>query len=318
MIDKENMLSEIEKFPSRCEEALRIAKKVRFKLKGKINKVFICGVGTSYAVAKIVSSLQRSVPIVPVRGFNLPTIADKNSLIVILTYSALTKPALLLYKEAKRKKLQIILITSDEKLAEKEKNSILLPGGVLPRLSFPLLFISTVYVLQRFKFIPGQPIKEGMSLLDQRYCSKEGFMISKKLKGKIPLIYASNKLFGLAYRLKTMINQNAKQGAFANTLPDALHNEIEGLRKNPNRYVVAVIYDKDYSQNLKKAINALHSILKKKVDVVHIDMKGKSSFGKILRTVYVCDYISYYLALMNKIDPTPTKLTKEAIEFLSK
>lgn len=318
MIDKENMLGELEKFPSRCQEALQIAKKTRFKLKGKINKVFICGVGTSYAVAKIVSAFQKAIPIVPVRGFKLPALASKNSLIIILTYSAQTLPVQLLYKEARRKKLQIIVITSNEKLAQREKNAILLPKGILPRLAFPLLFISIVYILQKFKFIPAQQIKENISALDQRYCSKEGFMIAKKLKNKIPLIYASNSLFGLAYRLKEMINKNAKQGAFANALPDALHNEIEGLKKNPNRYAIVIIYDRDYNPNLKKAINVLHHILKRKINIVQIDMKGKNLFGKLLRTAYVCDYISYYLALMNKIDPTPTKLTSEAIEALAK
>ena len=47
-------------------------------------------------------------------------------------------------------------------------------------------------------------------------------------------------------------------------------------------------------------------------DVIKLKGEGKNKLERIFDLVYLGDWVSYYLAIMNKINPTPV----EAIDFL--
>ena len=52
--------------------------------------------------------------------------------------------------------------------------------------------------------------------------------IAEQLAGTVPLIYGCDLTVPVAYRWKCQINENAKQHAFENQLPELDHNEIVG------------------------------------------------------------------------------------------
>ena len=52
-------------------------------------------------------------------------------------------------------------------------------------------------------------------------------------------------------------------------------------------------------------------IIKEKTKITELHVKGKSLLARMLWTIYVGDYTSYYLALMNKEDPTSIPVIKE-------
>jgi len=305
MIDKENMLGILEQFPEQCKEALKIARKAKIRVKGKITNIIICGMGGSGTAAGLAKTLEKKIPITVVKDYKTPSFADKNSLVFIVTYSGETEETLSCYADAKRKKANIVVITSNDKLAKREKNTILIPHGMMPRLAIGYLFLPIVIILQKYKLIPGQDIAGALRAIVPKLCSREGFMVSKHLKNKMILIYSSPAYEALAYRLKTMINENAKQAAFANTIPEISHNEIMGLKKQPKKFQILLIHDKADHPQIKKRMEILKRLIRKKAGVAEFNIKGKSPLAKLLHAVYVGDFISYYLALMHKEDPTP-------------
>ena len=50
-----------------------------------------------------------------------------------------------------------------------------------------------------------------------------------------------------------------------------------------------------------------------KHDVPHTDViaKGETELAQVLSQIYFGDYVSYYLALMNELDPTPVELIEK-------
>jgi glucose/mannose-6-phosphate isomerase len=50
----------------------------------------------------------------------------------------------------------------------------------------------------------------------------------------------------------------------------------------------------------------------------NIEMKGDNFFSKIFSTTLLCDWISYYAALRNGIDPTPVLMVDEFKKELKK
>ena len=40
-------------------------------------------------------------------------------------------------------------------------------------------------------------------------------------------------------------------------------------------------------------------------DIIEVEMTGKSQLGRMLKMIHLLDWVSYYTALINKVDPSP-------------
>jgi glucose/mannose-6-phosphate isomerase len=308
--DKENMLKVLGSFPEQCRDAVKLARGV--KVKGNFSNICVCGMGGSGIGGELLKPFSR-IPVFSHHDYGLPSYVRKKSLVVIVSYSGNTEETLSSYKEAKKRKAAVIAITSGGKLAEKEKKAIIIPSGLQPRAALGYLFLTMFAVLSNNKIIPSQSsaISEAISMLNTKQLSKEAFMLSKRMFGKIPVFYASNELGAAAYRMKTQVNENAKQPAFSHVFPEMDHNEINGFKKLGNRLIAVFLFDKkDFVQN-KKRMTVTRQLIKSDTDTYEIIVKGKSLLARMLTTIYLGDFASYYLALMNKEDPTPVPIIQE-------
>ena len=134
----------------------------------------------------------------------------------------------------------------------------------------------------------------------------EGERIAKKIQNRTPIVYAS-ELFGpIAYRWKTQFNENSKAAAFCHTFSEMNHNEIVGYQTmSKDKFIAIFIKDKEDNERIKKRMEITKDIISSKVDVEEVATKGSSILSRIFSGIYYGDFASYYLALANKIDPTP-------------
>jgi len=321
--DKENMLDKLNNLRNQIEEAFKIAKKAKLPKinKKKISNIVVCGMGGSSAGGLLIKSFVKNIPVFVIRNYDLPKYVNKNSLVFTVSYSGDTEETLSSYNEAKKRKATIIAISSNGRLAEKEKKKcIIVPPGYQPRIALAYTFIPILVVLSRYRLIPNQDnaLRETVRGLVPKTNSKEGFMLAKKLLNKIPIFYASDNLMGVAYICKTLINENSKQPAFYHIFPEMNHNEINGFKKNAKKLHVVMIKDKKDHIRIKKRMEIVGKIIKESVSVSEITTKGKSLLARMLHTLHIMMYTSYYLALMNKIDPTPVPIIQELKAKLKK
>ncbi|MBW2982002.1 bifunctional phosphoglucose/phosphomannose isomerase [Candidatus Woesearchaeota archaeon] len=321
--DKENMLDKLDKFRNQVEEAFKIAKKAKLPKinKNKISNIVVCGMGGSSAGGLLLQSFTKDIPIFVNRNYNLPRYINKNSLVFCVSYSGNTEETLSAYNEAKKRKATVIAITSGGKLAEKEKNLIQIPEGFQPRIALGYTFIPLLISLSRYRLIANQdqPVRDAIRGLVPKTNSKEGFMLAKKLFNMIPVFYASEDMHGVAYICKTLTNENAKQPAFCHFFPEMNHNEINGFKKNAKKIHVVMIKDKQDIMSIKKRMEITKKIIKESSGgVSELHTKGKSLLARMLHTLHIAMYCSYYLALMNKIDPTPVPVIEDLKAKLKK
>lgn len=313
--DKENMLDKLDNFRNQVEEAFKLAKKAKLPKinKKKISNIVICGMGGSAAGGLLLQSFVKDVPVFVNRNYDLPKYVDKNSLVFCVSYSGNTEETLSAYSEAKKRKAAVIAVTSGGKLAEKEKNAIIIPSGYQPRIALGFTFIPSLIVLSRYRLIANQDnaIRETIRALVPKIDSKEGFMIAKKLFSKIPVFYASDNMHGVSYICKTLTNENAKEPAFNHVFPEMNHNELNGFKKNAKKMHVVMIKDKKDHIKIKKRMEIAGKIIKDATGITELSTKGKSLLTRMLHTLHVIMYTSYYLALMNKLDPTPVPVIEE-------
>ena len=312
--DKENMLGVLQDFPEQCKEAVKLAK---VSVKGKFSSICVCGMGGSGIGGDLLKSLVNNIPIYPVHGYKLPSYVDKKCLVIAVSFSGNTEETLSCYKEAKKKKMKVISITSGGKLADLDKNAIIIPKDKYPdfqpRSAIGYLFLTMVAALSKNKIIPSQSgaLAEVNKILNPKLCSKQGFLLAQKLKNKIPVFYASEELGAAAYRIKTAVNENAKQPSFYHIFPEMNHNEINGFKRNTSKLAIVFLRDKKDNKAIIRRMDITKKLIKSNVKTVDLEVHGKNLLARMMYSIYVGDFISYYLALMNRLDPTPVPVVEE-------
>ena len=69
--------------------------------------------------------------------------------------------------------------------------------------------------------------------------------------------------------------------------------------------------DEDY-ERIRKRIAINKEIIKGNgVEVTEVEISGECYLAKMFSAIYIGDWVSYYLALEEGIDPTPVKIVEE-------
>ena len=164
--------------------------------------------------------------------------------------------------------------------------------------------------------VKNTDLNETLSLLNSKEEIKaKAELIAKKIHGKIPLIYSSELLKPIAYRWQTQINENAKCPAFHSAFSEMNHNEINAVRAmERNKFLAILLRDENDHPKIKKRMDVCKKIMERFIDVEEVQIKGSSLLARMFYTIYLGDYASYYLALRERVDPTPV----EIIEWMKK
>jgi glucose/mannose-6-phosphate isomerase len=337
LYDKENMLRVINSLPDQVREAYNLGKHVQ--LKGHPDKIFICGMGGSSISGQLLetyfSILKIKIPIFIVEDYSLPEYADKNSLIFITSYSGNTEEPISCYREALRKNLNIIIISSGGKMEEYARINRLpiinVPKGLEPRNAVAYLFFPMLRVLENAQIIndSSEDVKNLVESLkkNQQNFDRIAYDIAMKLYGKIPVIYSSTKFYSIAYRWKCEINENTKIPAFCNKFPELDHNEFVGYvnfnKMNIPMHIV-ILQDENDHRRISKRMEITRKNIKEmtndNIKFTEITIRGDSILTKMFTTLFIGDLVSYHLAINYATDPTPVdfieKLKKEMGPFI--
>jgi len=320
-IDKSNYLGVLEEFPEQCRNACKFAQGV--KLSNDADKIIVAGMGGSSIGGDLLKIFMKDsqIPVFTVRDYTLPKFVNNKTLVIVVSYSGNTEETLSCYEEAISKGAQILAITSGGILAQKAKNVIRIPGGMQPRSAIAYLFFPMLMALNNSGIlsISQNDIDEMASILnDKKTFHSTGKKIASKLKGKIPLIYSSSLFAPVAYRWKTQINENSKWPAFTHSFPELNHNELVSYKLMKKKdFATIYIKDKDDHERVKKRMDITSKLTSKNTNLIEVTSIGNSLLARVFYTIYIGDFVSYYLALLNKQDPTPVDVIENLKKKLS-
>ncbi len=320
-IDKSNMIKTLRSIPDMTEKAIKLGDDITFP-KQFVNNIAVVGMGGSGFTGDLLSVYLHDVaiPVHVVKDYKLPKYLSKKTLVVVISYSGNTEETISAYRSAVRRGYRIVAISSNGKLKELCKMNktpfIEIPSGIQPRISVPYLFLPLLNVLSYSGIIDDQEKSIKNTIKHLKNVAKEieenGKVLSRKVKGKIPIIYSSQKMMAIAEKWKTDINENAKTHAFYNVFPEFNHNEICGY-ENPNgNFYVIIISDTDDNTKIKDRIKVFKKVMRKyDVEITQIEITGKDFLTRLLSTIWMGQFLAYYLALEYEVDPTPVKIIED-------
>lgn len=332
-LDKSNLLGSIQEFSQQLRQTWDYLKNIELPPNyNNIDKIVVNGMGGSRLGARVVERLfsdSLNIPLIPIGSYDLPKFVDGKTLLILSSYSGETEEILSTVEEALARKAKILVFAQTGKLGKiaKERN---LPGFYnfsadhnpcnQPRMSLGYQILGLMILLSKANqlHLERQIVDNLISFIES---SKNNYDISVptennqaktlaiNFKGKIPILIGSEFIMGALHGVRNQINENSKQLAFYYEIPELNHHLIEGLsfpKSNQNNLVFLFIK----SQLFKKENQIRYLITEKlinkyKISVLDFQLSGKNKIEQTFEIIQLGSYISFYLAILNNLDPTP-------------
>ena len=317
--DKEDALHDILAMPDHIKQGYDLARETKVE---QAKHIVIAGMGGSGIAGDLIKTFiehqeDASAIVEVVKGYECPRTVGKHTLFIAISYSGNTEETLSCYKNAHRKGAQLITISSGGKLQELAKlnrhEHLSIPKNLQPRMAIGYLFFPVLRLLENAGIAPAasQEVSELAMTLKRQDVTKQALALSEKTYEKIPIIYADQSFYPVAYRWKTQFNENAKTPAFTHAFSEMNHNELLAFsNRNASFHVFMLSTDKEHRRIVKRMQLSKELLQKKGVSVTEINIKGPF-LKQMFTTIFLGDLTSYYLALRYETDPTPVALIEQ-------
>lgn len=338
-LDRSNMLDSLLSLDEQCRRAKDIGATFDItSISGDgVRNIVFTGLGGSAIGADVIRSYtaeEIKVPIIVNRNYTLPNFIDRNTLLFASSYSGNTEETLGAYEKAKEKRARMVAISSNgtlEKLAKEDNVPLIkMPGGFSPRCALAYSFIPPLFILCKLGFIgdKGKEVGEVAEVLSELKNelgleSPVEANIAKRialtLHRKFPIVYGGDDHIDVAIRRwRGELAENSKHLASSHVFPEMNHNEIVGWdhpAELMSEFVVIFLRDSGDHKRVAMRMDITKEILSKKgINIVEVFSKGKRLLSRMMSLIYIGDMASFYLAILNGVDPTPV----DSVTYLKK
>ncbi len=335
MYDSHDMHGLIKAMPFNLEEGVSLGRQA--DLKGleleTFHSVVVAGMGGSAIAGDIARSyLYRSmqIPFVVCRHYRLPGFVNRKTLVICSSYSGNTEETLAAYDNAIDNGAHIIAITSGGKLAQKADSDgipvVKIKGGLPPRAALGYSIAPLLMILTRLGLCEEQSEEILLAASSMKRWAKDyesnddknpALWLALQIHGTVPVIYSGYEKFdAVATRFKGQISENAETLAFTNVFPEQNHNELVGWHKLydlDKKFTIVILKDIQEHKRIKARMEIVTQYLKDKgFRVITLENRAGQDLERIFFFIQYLDFTSYYLALLNEVDPYPVA----AIDYL--
>jgi glucose/mannose-6-phosphate isomerase len=332
--DPEKMGEKISELPTQLRYAWEISQEASLPREYRhIRHVVVAGMGASALAADLLASLMANagrVPVEVIRGYDLPAhIWGENILVIGCSQSGDTEEALSAFEQARERGAQLLAITAGGKLAALAESTDIYPSqATIWRFAYPsqsraalgFSFALLLGLACRLRLYPDAraDIMDTAEMLEMMQAEllpeiptadNVAKQIARTLTGQLPVIFGAGMVGPVARRWRSQLNENAKQWAMWETLPELNHNVMMGLERpgviRANLRVIMLRSALDHPRiklrwHMTQELLAAHDI-----PYQEVYGKGKTPVAQMFSLIHTGDFVSYYTAVLNGVDPTP-------------
>jgi len=291
--------SYLENYGSHIKNALEITGE--FKMLENFGKCIICGVGTAQAAGQVLASYINNIEIQVNSDFNIKGLR-KDNLVVIASYNGNDEEAIACYKQCLRTGVKIIGLTSGGRLLDGfERNStehIVIPKNLIESTTFHYFFFPLLRIFENSRLIHSEKeaINEVINATKKTEIKDLARGLYEKIQDKMILIYATKSMGPVADYWKLQINLNAKAPAFSGVMSSSI-SELNTFVKDIWDFYIVFLKDEEDSIESQKAIKIAKEIVRNKgYGTTEIILKGTNPLTRIISSLLIADYVSYFLS----------------------
>jgi len=286
-----------------------------------VDNIVFSGMGGSGAIGDIFAAIlsKSNIHVSVVKGYNLPSTVNKNSLVVTTSVSGDTIETLSVLENAKKIGCNLIGFSSGGKMEKYCKNNNIEFRKIKeihsPRASFPNFLYAILKILKPIIPIEEENIIDSINALEitKKKISSENLnskntalSLAKNMNG-IPLIYYPFGLQASAIRFKNCLQENSKIHAIVEDVVEACHNGIVSWEKDSIVQPILIEGTDDFLKTKER-----WEIIKDYFNINEIKYQEIFSvdgniLSKLINLIYVLDYSSIFHAVISQIDPSPVK-----------
>ncbi|MEK7074669.1 MAG: SIS domain-containing protein [Patescibacteria group bacterium] len=287
-------------------------------------KFVVSGMGGSHLAADILKSWNPLIDIIIHQDYGLPALKPEriaHRLFIASSYSGNTEEVLDGFEIALNRQMPVCVVSTGGTLldrAEQEKIPyIRMPDmGIQPRsaLGFNL---KALLKIMRQEGASGELRALSDALLPSHF-EHAGKKCARRMRDRVPLIYASARNAAIAYNWKIKCNETGKIPAFMNVIPELNHNEMTGFdvhkstEKLINNFYTLILRDEEDDPRIHKRMEILERLYNKRdIPTEIIAIEGTGRFEKIFSSLYLADWVAYYTAQEYGSDPDNVPMVEE-------
>ena len=319
----------IEGIPEQIESALARVAAAPWKPATRIPSTFAVGaMGGSAIAADLTSAIYSDMiqrPIAVVRDYHWPAFVTREAFALHCSYSGATEETLALYRESARRDVPRAALTTGGSLAAAcDRDGApwhKLPSGMPPRAALFSSWVPMTALVAALDWCedPTSDWRETVSRLRELRerigiaapeSANPAKQLARALLGRQLVIYASAARTAAAgTRLRQQLNENAKLPARSAYVPELNHNEIVAWERPDALHrdtAVLILEDAEDRPEIVRRLGLTADYVRRQGAEVH-PMKSESGgrLARLAQQVVWGDYLSFYLAMLRGVDPTP-------------
>lgn len=327
----DTVLKSVEALPHQLQQSFSESLKVNFPKDYKtVKNIVVCGMGASQWPARIVRALFKQELKIPYQvnsDYSLPGFVDKNTLVILSSYSGTTEEPIFCARRARELGAYLTAVTSGGEIASYLKQigspvyafiPIYNPSNQ-PRIGFGYGVGGHLGLLLNLGFLQ---IKKDViqKSLDQMAPLLKDFMIdvpttinpakqlAQKLFQKYPYYIVSEFLIGVGNGIQNQTNETAKSISSFRVIPELNHHLMEGLKfpnELKNLLTFVFFYSSFYSEKIQKRFTITKDVVEQNnINTIWLELKGRSKVEHVLYLMGLGSYMSMYLAALYGQDPS--------------
>ena len=331
--DPEGMLERIKELPQQVRDAWSISQRAAIPPAfGDVRSIVVAGMGGSAIGGDLAAALlagELKVPMSVHRDYGLPAYVGRDTLVIASSYSGNTEETLSAFEDARKRGAKVIAVTTGGRVAE------LAQAASFPLVTFSYKAPPRATLGYSLTLVLGLLAKAGLARdlsadidaaladvakLPERVHegarSNDAKKLALALAGRVVFVYDAGAMGVMARRVKGQWNENAKNWAAYDVMPELNHNAVVGFPEPAiAKQALAVLMLRSSADLGRHRVR--FEVTKQLLDqagIEHhtIELPGRSALSEVLQMTYFTDHVSFYVALLNGADPSPNT----SIDFL--
>lgn len=332
-IDRHNYLNHLLEVPEQITDGYDLGMgTILPALYAQAKQVVILAAGESKPIAHLIQELALGysrVPVMVVDDYYLPAFVTSDTLVIALDYAGSNEQVIMAFQEAAKRKARLLAISIEGKLASEARRvralHISLQYGAPARLAFYYMMSVLIAIFKKIDMIE---VKDAMMVETAVLCrslmqnigpeipqfQNNAKQLAEKVLHAKTVIVGSGALAPMSDRWWAMFGSTAKLLGCSSTLSefsDTIMNGLRPMAKGIEPTLVIMLQSKyDHARNKTQQTLVYQVAQAQKVPYEQIFMHPSGSLiGEIMLSALLGDMVSYYVALLTGIDPTPIEAT---------